>query len=388
MSGALQAIIGADILMPERVVTGHALTHRHGRIESIVPVEDMDQAAECTELDGGLLAPGFVDLQVNGGGGLMFNNQPDVSALRSMSAAHARIGATSILPTLITDTPEVTAQAVSAAIEAAASRVPGIIGLHLEGPHLSVSRKGAHDAALIRPMEQSDLDMLLDAAAKLPVLKVTVAPESVSTAQIRKMADAGILVSLGHTDASYDACMAAAEAGARCVTHLFNAQSQMGNREPGTVGAVLALGNLSAGLIADMIHVHPASMRNALRAKQGPGFVFLVSDAMATAGSDISSFELNGREIHRNDNRLTLADGTLAGAHLELLEAVRNVSELAGVPFGAAFEMASRLPAELIGNDRLGRLSPGSPAHILHIEHSGALAGVWQDGRRVLPEIG
>jgi N-acetylglucosamine-6-phosphate deacetylase len=383
MSSALQAITGAGILTPHGIVHDHAVLQRDGRIEAVVPISDLGSDVQTTTVDRGLLAPGFVDLQVNGGGGLMLNNAPEVETLRVMAAAHARIGATSILPTLITDTPEVTRRAVAAAIAAIAEGIPGILGLHLEGPHLSVSRKGAHDAALIRPMEQSDLEMLLETAAQLPVLKVTVAPESVSNAQIMAMTDAGILVSLGHTDASYDACKAAANAGARCVTHLFNAQSQMGNREPGTVGAALALGDLSAGLIADTIHVHPASMKTALSAKQGPGCVFLVSDAMATAGSDIESFTLNGREIHRSGDRLTLADGTLAGAHLELLDAAQNVSELSGVALPKALEMASRLPADLIGQNQIGRICPGATADILHIGSAGRLESVWQGGRKL-----
>lgn len=384
MSYTPRAIIGAQILTSENVLEGHALVHSDALVDAIVPVKDLDPAVATVGLHGGLLAPGFVDLQVNGGGGLMLNNHPDVSTLRRMSEAHARIGATSILPTLITDTPEVTRFAISAVIEAVASGVPGILGLHLEGPHLSVSRKGAHDETLIRPMQQADLDMLLHAATQLPLLKVTVAPESVSVAQIKALTEAGILVSLGHTDAGYEDCRAAVKAGASCVTHLFNAQSQMGSREPGTVGAALALGGLSAGLIADKIHVHPASMRNAIQAKQGPGFVFLVSDAMATAGSDIESFELNGRVIHRKGNKLTLADGTLAGAHLELLDAVRNLSEVVGIPMPQALEMATRRPADLIGDQSLGRLSPGNPAHMVHIGTSGELENVWQDGNKVL----
>ncbi|WP_298936508.1 N-acetylglucosamine-6-phosphate deacetylase [uncultured Ruegeria sp.] len=383
MSSALQAITGAEVLTPDGIVLDHAVLQRDGRIEAVVPVSDLGPDVQTTTVDGGFLAPGFVDLQVNGGGGLMLNNAPEVETLRVMAAAHARIGATSILPTLITDTPEVTRRAVAAAIAAIAEGIPGVLGLHLEGPHLSVSRKGAHDAALIRPMEQSDLEMLLETATLLPVLKVTVAPEGVSNAQIMAMADAGILVSLGHTDASYDACKAAANAGARCVTHLFNAQSQMGNREPGTVGAALALGDLSAGLIADAIHVHPASVKTALGAKQGPGCVFLVSDAMATAGSDIESFTLNGREIHRSGDRLTLADGTLAGAHLELLDAAQNISELSGVALAKALEMASRLPADLIGQNQIGRICPGAAADILHIGGAGRLESVWQGGRKL-----
>ena len=380
MTDTLQALVGADILTLDGIVKNHALLYRTGAIEGVVADTDLPAEANILPLRGGLLAPGFVDLQVNGGGGLMFNNTPNIATLRHMAQAHARIGATAILPTLITDTPEVTGRAIDAVLQAVAEGTPGILGLHLEGPHLSSARKGAHDGDLIRPMESADLDMLLETAAKVPILKVTVAPENVSNAQIQTMAESGILVSLGHTNASYEDCRAAANAGARCVTHLFNAQSQMGNREPGTVGAALALGQLSAGLIADTIHVHPATMRTAIQAKAGPGRVFLVSDAMATAGSEIASFELNGREILRTDDRLTLADGTLAGAHLELLDAVRNVSECADIAFETAYEMAARVPADLIGQSQLGRLMQGAPAHILHIGQTGILEKVWQSG--------
>ena len=178
-------------------------------------------------------------------------------------------------------------------------------------------------------------------------------------------------------------CRAAADAGAACVTHLFNAQSQMGNREPGVVGAALALGALSAGIIADGIHVHPASLGNAIRAKAGPGRVFLVSDSMATAGSDIDAFTLNGREIRRSGDRLTLADGTLAGAHLELAQAIRNVMAMAGLDVAAAVGMATRSPADLIGRADLGRLAPGARADLVHLDDQLALRRVWRDGLEI-----
>jgi N-acetylglucosamine-6-phosphate deacetylase len=187
-------------------------------------------------------------------------------------------------------------------------------------------------------------------------------------------------VSLGHTDADFDTCKAAVRAGARCVTHLFNAQKQINGREPGTVGAALALGELSAGLIADGIHVHPASMSLALEAKCGPGKVFLVSDAMATAGSDIESFTLNSRAIHRSGNRLTLEDGTLAGAHLELATAVKNLVEMCGTSLETSLAMASEIPATLIGAAHVGALAKGRQADVLHLNPSLQIEKVWQRG--------
>ena len=380
MSQQLTALKGALVLEGGRFCQDKVLLLRGAHIEGIVSNQQVPSDAHVVDLDGGYLVPGFVDLQVNGGGGVMLNDQQDVATLRRIAQAHARIGATSILPTLITDTPSHLSASIKAVEAALADDVPGILGLHLEGPHLSKARKGAHDAGLIRRMSDADMDVLLDAAKRIPVLKITVAPENVSNDQITALSAAGILVSLGHTEADFDTCKAAVQAGARCVTHLFNAQSQINGREPGTVGAALALGALSAGLIADGVHVHPTSMSLALRAKQGPGQVFLVSDAMATAGADIECFTLNGRDIHRSGNRLSLADGTLAGAHLELATAVANLVEMCGVSLEMAFAMACEFPAALIGATHVGTLAKGGQADVVHLNKALQIEQVWQRG--------
>ncbi|NRB17946.1 MAG: N-acetylglucosamine-6-phosphate deacetylase [Rhodobacteraceae bacterium] len=380
MSQQLTALTGALILDGGRFCRDQALLLRGSRLEGIVSDQQVPSDAVEIDLAGGYLVPGFVDLQVNGGGGVMLNDSQDVATLRTIAQAHAAIGATSILPTLITDTPGHVQAAIKAVEAALAADVPGILGLHLEGPHLSKARKGAHDAALIRPMSDTDLHLLLEAASRLPVLKITVAPENVTNGQIAALSGAGVLVSLGHTNADFDTCAAAVKAGARCVTHLFNAQSQISGRAPGTVGAALALGGLSAGLIADGIHVHPASMALALRGKCGPGQIFLVSDAMATAGSEIESFSLNGRQIHRSGNRLTLADGTLAGAHLELASAVGNLVELCGISLEEALAMAAEVPAALIGAAHVGTLAAGRQADVLHLNAALQIETVWQRG--------
>ena len=263
--------------------------------------------------------------------------------------------------------------------QAIAEGVPGIIGLHLEGPHLSIARKGAHDPGLIRPMQASDLLMLIEAARHLPCLKVTIAPEVVTPEQIRALHEAGITVSLGHTDADFDTCVRAVEAGASCVTHLFNAMSQMGNREPGVVGAALGLGALSAGLIADGIHVHPRNLATALRAKAGPGAIFLVSDSMATAGSNIVDFVLNGRPIRRNRGRLTLEDGTLAGADLDLTTAIRVLVQDVGHPFNDALRMATSSPAKVVRQSHLaGALATGMPANFILLNEAIQLVDIWR----------
>jgi len=368
MSTLRTAYTGARLFDGLRFQEDTVLVTEDGLVRDLCSKDDIPAGCELVKLDGGILSPGFVDLQVNGGGGVMFNSAPAPDTLRRMARAHRTLGATTILPTLITDTPEVTRSAINAAVSAVEQGVSGIAGLHLEGPHLCPQRKGAHEAAFIRPMTEGDLSLYVETAQRLPALKITLAPERASCEQIKRLTAAGVVVSLGHTNASFDLCRQAAEAGAQCVTHLFNAQSQLGNREPGVVGAALSLGQLSAGMIADGIHVHPATMRAALNAKEKPGQIFLVSDAMATAGSDISSFELNGRTIQRSGDRLTLADGTLAGAHLDLATAIRNVVTLCGRPLDQALAMATGVPAALIGQPaRLGRFVPGARANWVHL---------------------
>lgn len=376
---------GAQIFDGSRLVAG-ALLVEEGRVAALLPQGAHPDGAVEHPLSGGILAPGFVDLQVNGGDGVMFNDNPSRETLERIAAAHARLGALTILPTLVTDTTATTRAAISAVEEAIAAGVPGIAGIHLEGPHLGPTRKGAHDAQLIRRMAPADLDLLLDAAQRVPVLKITIAPESVDPDKIKALAENGVFVSLGHTDASYAACMAAAEAGARNVTHLYNAMSQLTNREPGLVGAALSSGNLSAGLIADGIHVHPAALRAAMAAKERPGALYLVSDAMAPAASEITSFALNGREIRREDGRLTLADGTLAGADLDLAMALRVITRDVGVPLVTALAMATSIPARVAGLGRAaGHLAPGRRADFIHLTPDLHLASIWRGGEPLAP---
>jgi N-acetylglucosamine-6-phosphate deacetylase len=325
----------------------------------------------------------MIDLQVNGGGGIAVDGATDVAALGAICATHTRLGATGILPTLITDTPEATAQVIAAGIAAAARGVPGFLGLHLEGPHLDPRRKGAHEAALIRPMTPEDLVRLCAAARALPALMLTVAPEAATPDQIAALVEAGAVVSLGHTDCSAAQARAAIAAGATCATHLFNAMSQLGNREPGLVGAVLD-GAIGAGLIADGIHVAPSAMRIALKAR--PRGVFLVSDAMALAGTDLTEITLGGRRILRRDGRLTLADGTLAGADLTLPRAVGVLVTQAGVAPEVALRMATADPAALIGREGdIGHLLPGRQADMVHLRPDWSLASVWRAGQPVAP---
>jgi len=357
---------GGPIFDGRHLLHGHALCTEAGRITALAPEGKTPPSGEIIDLDGDLLAPGYVDLQVNGGGGVMVNDGPTVADLATIAGAHRRLGSTTILPTLITDTPEHSRAAIDAVAQAIAEGVAGIGGLHLEGPHLALSRKGAHDGALIRAMTEADLSMLCDAARRLSVLKVTIAPENTTRAQVAALAEAGALVSLGHTDADYDTCIAYARAGARCVTHLFNAMRGLDKREPGVVGAALACDGLSAGLIADGVHVHPAAMRIALAAK--PEGIFLVTDAMAVAGTEVRSVRLNGREITRAGGRLVLQDGTLAGADLDLTHAINLLVSELGLPLERALAMATSIPARLAKlGQGTGSLTIGAPARAIRL---------------------
>lgn len=361
------AYVGAAIFHENGLHDNCALVLDAGVFRAIVPVAEIGELRRV-EVAGGTLLPGFVDLQTNGGGGVMFNDSPSVDTLRAMAAAHGKTGTAAFLPTLITDTREHSHAAIASVVAAIAEGVPGVIGLHLEGPHLSQARKGAHDPALIRPMEGADLQMMLAAAAQLPNLLMTLAPESVTSAQVEALVRAGVIVSLGHSDCSYETAMAFFSAGAGMATHLFNAMSQFGNRAPGLVGAVLDAGGVSAGVIADAIHVHPAAMRAALAAKRGPGRLFLVTDSMATLGSDITGFTLNGRQILRQAGRLTLANGSLAGADLEMAGAIRVLVEAVGIPLAQALEMATSGPAGLLRDAMgFGTFQSGSTAHAIHL---------------------
>jgi N-acetylglucosamine-6-phosphate deacetylase len=344
-------------------------------ISEAVPV-----GARVVALDGGILAPGLVDLQVNGGGGLLVGPGTTTADLAAICATHARFGVTALLPTLITDTAETTEAVLTAGAVAARSGVPGFLGLHLEGPHLSLARKGAHDPALIRPMDEADLVRLERARPLLPHLLVTVAAETVTPEQIARLVRAGIVVSIGHSDASHAVATAAFRGGASMATHLFNAMRQIGNRDSGVVGAAIDHGAASAGLIADGIHVSASSIGIALRSKRGPGRIVLVSDSMSQAGTELARFALNGRIIYRRDGALRLADGTLAGADLTLDRAVANAVSLLGIPLPEALRMASLYPAQAIGAASRGKLAPGAPAEFIHLSAQAEVQQTWVGG--------
>ncbi len=344
-------IVGGWIFDGHQLHSNKAARFEEGFFVSLVDEEEVLDGENTIELNDDILSPGLIDLQVNGGDGILFNDDPSLDTLDRIAGAHYQLGTHTLLPTLITDSVEKTKTAIAAACDAIENNLPGIAGLHLEGPHISLEKKGAHNPEFIRSMNEDDLQQLLAAKIHLPVLKITVAPENVTLEQVSTMNEAGILVALGHSDADYDTSMAYIEAGACCVTHLFNAMSQLGSRSPGLVGAALQSDAVCAGIIADGIHVHPAMLDFAFRAKQGLDSLYLVSDAMAVAGTDEQEFTLDGRKVIRNEGRLTLEDGTLAGADLDLISAIKMLTNEIGIPMQSALRAATSVPAALIDMD-------------------------------------
>ena len=375
------ALTGAKVFDGHTCHMDAVLLVSGGIISGIVTREHITSDFEVTHLDGGLLAPGFIDLQANGGGGVLFNEEPTAKGIRTICAAHARFGTTALLATLITDTPEVTQRAIEAGVEAHQQNVPGFLGLHLEGPHLSIEKRGAHHRDLIRPMTDRDVEILREARQALPNLMVTVAPEAVEEAQITELAKAGICISLGHTNATSERSKRMFQAGARSATHLFNAMSGLNHREPGLVGAALNTGAAFAGLIADGHHVAPDVINIALRSKPGPGKIFLVTDAMSTIGTDQTELVLNSRRVIRKDGKLMLEDGTLAGADLDMNSAVSFIASNTALPFDEVLRMASLYPAQCLGIEKTrGCLMLGAAADIVHLDHDGNVQAVWMGG--------
>jgi len=376
------ALIGATIFDGNNSHVDHALLINKGIIDGVVPRSALPDGIPLTKLDGGLLQPGYVDMQVNGGGGALLNDQPTVGGIKTICRAHLNYGTTALLVTLITDTDSVLEQAIASAIEAHQQSVPGFLGLHLEGPHLSPEKKGAHDGSLMHPMSEKDLDRLIDARVKLPVLMVTVAPDVVTPEQIKALADAGIIVSLGHSNCTYQNARNAINAGAKTITHLFNAMSPLHHRDPGLVGAALHNKTTYFSMIADGHHVDDVTLSIALNSRQTHNTACLVTDAMSTIGTDMKSLSLNGRRIHRRDGALRLDDGTLAGADCDMHSAVHHLHKVTDLDWTDAVKLASGNPARCLNQAKNhGCLSTGSLANITYIGDDKRLGGVWLRGQ-------
>jgi N-acetylglucosamine-6-phosphate deacetylase len=376
------ALVNARTLTPSGVQTGCAVLIDGDRIIDVMPEADPRiRSAQIHDLGGMLLAPGFIDCQVNGGGGVLFNDATDVDAIRRIGAAHARFGTTGFLPTLISDRRDTMRAAIEAVDRAIATGVPGVLGIHLEGPYLAPERRGIHDATMFLRPQAEDIDL----ASSLVNGKtlITLAPECAGDTVIRQLAEHGVIVAAGHTAADYATMRRALRAGVSGFTHLFNAMTPLQSREPGVVGAALEDGASWCGVIVDGFHVHPAALHIALTAKRR-GKVFLVTDAMPPVGSEQDTFRLNGETITCRDGRCVNARGTLAGSALDMASAVRNTIEQAGVDVAEALRMASTYPADFLGlSATRGRIAADCHADFVVMDEGLHVRQTWIGGERI-----
>jgi N-acetylglucosamine-6-phosphate deacetylase len=378
----MQAFINARVLAGDDFQAGLAVLFANGHIVDVVADTDPRlNRIQRHDLGGDLLAPGFIDCQVNGGGGVLFNDAPYVDTIRRIGAAHNQFGTTGFLPTLISDDRCVMRSAITAVDAALSAGVPGLLGIHLEGPYLSPERRGIHDATKFQVPDADDVKLL--ASLTRGKVLVTIAPERVPEAIVRDLQTHGVIVAAGHTGADYATTTRALAAGVRGFTHLFNAMTPLQSREPGAVGAALEDRSSWCGVIVDGQHVHPAALRIALRAK-ATGKIFLVTDAMPPVGSTEKQFTLNGEIITCEDGRCVNAQGTLAGSSLDMAAAVRNSVAQLQVPLAEAVRMASTYPADFLGlSTSHGRIAENYIADFVVLSDDHQVRETWIGGNRV-----
>ncbi len=345
-------------LCPDRVFDGQSLLEGHalglGRdhVIELRKLSDLPAGAILQPISG-TVTPGFLDLQVNGGGDVLLNAEPTPAGMAAIAAAHRRFGTVGILPTLITDAPEVLDRAAEAALAARGRH--GILGLHIEGPHISVARRGTHATGFIRPLDDRTIAVVKRLRAARIAVMITVAPEATGPGQIAELAKTGAVVSLGHSDTTAERVRDALAAGANCFTHLFNAMSPMLNRAPGVTGCGIN-STAYAGIICDGIHVADEMVGLAIRARPSPDTTFLVSDAMPTVGGS-DRFSLYGDEIRLEGRRLVNSEGSLAGAHVTMAESLARLIHGVGIAPDAALRMAVTVPARVIGMPQLAQIT-------------------------------
>jgi N-acetylglucosamine-6-phosphate deacetylase len=374
------ALTNGRVLTDAGFVSGKVVLIEDGRIADVADTGGgrLD-GYRTVDLAGNFLLPGFIDVQVNGGGGVLFNDNPGVDSIRAIGQAHRRFGTTGFLPTLISDDLHVVARAISAVQAAIEAGVPGVLGIHIEGPFLNVQRKGVHDAAKLRELDETALKLLTSLRGGKTL--ITLAPEMTTPQIIRKLVDAGVIISAGHSNATYAEVKEALDSGLTGFTHLFNAMSQLTGREPGVVGAALDDQASWCGIILDGLHVDPVVLRIALRSKPHDRFM-LVTDAMPSVGIDGDSFMLQGRRITVRDGKCLDEAGTLAGSHLSMSEAVGNAVQMLDIDLPLAARMASRYPATFLGLEHeLGRIEPGYRASLVAADGNMNVVETWIDGK-------
>ncbi len=372
------ALINHHLFDGEHWHDGLAVVLDGQSITKIVPEAEVSAEIETVDLDGQTLAPGFIDIQVNGGGGVLFNDQPSIDGVRTIAKAHRQFGTTGMMPTMITDDLATMTSCAETIRQLVKDPTEGILGIHFEGPYLNRARKGVHDEAFIRPVEEAGLALYF--AKDIGAVIVTAAPETLPAGTIRDLVDAGINVCAGHSAATYEQIGDALREGLSGFTHLFNAMSPMESRAPGVVGAALASEDSWCGVIVDGHHVHPGSLRVAINAKP-QGKIMLVTDAMPSVGADNTSFQLQGRSVNVESGRCVTTDGTLAGSDLNMISAVRNTVEMIDCDVAEALRMASLYPAEFLGlGNNLGRIKPGYRADLVTFDEEFQVTRTWVAG--------
>jgi N-acetylglucosamine-6-phosphate deacetylase len=372
------ALVNGRVMTDEGLREGLAVRVADGRIVAVGPADEIGAGAATRDLRGALLLPGFIDVQVNGGGGVLFNDAPSAESIAAIGAAHRRFGTTGFLPTLISDDISVVEQAVAATRAALAQGVPGVLGLHIEGPFLNPRRKGIHELSKLRAIDEPACRILTSLAAGKTL--VTLAPETTSPQTIARLAAAGVVVSAGHTNATYATVKAALANGLTGFTHLFNAMSPLASREPGVVGAALEDTTAWCSLIVDGRHVDPVVLKIALRCRPHERFI-LVTDAMPSVGAASKSFVLQGKKITVKGGVCVDEHGTLAGSDLDMASAVRNAVKMLGLDLAEASRMASRYPAEFLGlGAQMGRIAPGLRADLVLLDDALNVLETWIGG--------
>jgi N-acetylglucosamine-6-phosphate deacetylase len=372
------ALVNGRVMTDRGLAENLAVRIEGGRISALGPRSEVASGAEVRDLAGALLLPGFIDTQVNGGGGLLFNEAPTVRTIATIGEAHRRFGTTGFLPTLISDDLGAVRSAIQATHAAIQAGVPGVLGIHIEGPYLNVTRRGIHDASKLRRTDDGSFALLTSLGVGRTM--VTLAPEATSLETIARLAKAGVVVSAGHSDAPYAAVRAALDNGLSGFTHLFNAMSPLTSREPGVVGAALEDATAWCGIIVDGVHVDPVVLKLALRLRPHERFN-LITDAMPCVGSPETSFKLQGKTITVRDGACFDDEGTLAGSALDMAGAVRNAVRMLGLDLADASRMASRNPAEFLGLDHeLGRIARGCFADLVLLDDDLQVLETWIHG--------
>lgn len=373
----MQALINGRVLIGDEIVRQAVLLDK-GRIAAIVPDSRVPDHASRQDLGGALLVPGFIDTQVNGGGGVLFNDAPTAQTVARIAEAHRPFGTTGLLPTLISDDLDVVRRGIEAVDEAIAAGVPGILGIHVEGPFLNIERKGIHDRSKIRRIDEAGFEALTSLARGKTL--VTLAPECTTPEMVARLVKAGVIVAAGHSNGSYDDIRSALDAGLSGFTHLFNGMSQLTPREPGVVGASLDDAHSWCGLIVDGLHVSPVAMRLALRCKPTDKFM-LVTDAMPNVGAVEKDFMLQGRRVQVVEGICRNEDGTIAGSDLDMAQAVRNAVEMLRVDLPTAVRMASGNPAAFLGlQAETGTIAEGLRADLALLDECGRVLKTWIGG--------